>query len=113
MKLGDLVRHYRENPDTARVGKKWENLEYEQLLTEVHLGLAIEEIARRHKRPPTSIVYRLYIAGMILLYNGYKLHEAASLTTVAPFILLKFSKRVVFQETVHLKICINKNYKIN
>ena len=102
MTLGERIAILRKNPDTCRVGKKWENAEYEELLTELHQDISIEEIAKKHQRPVSSIIYRLYVAGAILLYHGYTLSQTTQLTKAHPFALLKFAKNMVIHETIQM-----------
>lgn len=99
MKLGERIALLRNNPKTSRVGLKWSIEEYDQLLAEIRGNVPIGEIAERHQRLPSSIVYHLYAVATFMIVNGdATISEASVLTGLDEDKLAKFCNNTITSE---------------
>lgn len=99
MKLGERIALLRKDPKTSRAGMKWTIEEYDQLLMEIKENHPIQEIAERHQRLPSSIVYHLYAVATFMIVNGEaSIAEASELAGLDQDKLAKFCDNTITSE---------------
>ena len=77
------IQKLRENPETSNVGKKWSEEEINDLLNEIKNNKSLDEIAKIHKRTPSSIKSKLMSIAIKLLEKNMDINEVSKVVNLS------------------------------
>jgi ATP-dependent DNA helicase PIF1 len=78
------IQKLRENPETENIGKKWDDVELNKLLSEVKNKMSFTDIAKSHKRTEGSIRSKLLALALYYINKKEKTIEEASEIVATP-----------------------------
>jgi len=93
------IQKLRENPETANAGTKWTEDEINNLLYEIKKNISLDEIAKIHKRTPSSITGKLYSISIKLLEKNMDINEVSKVVNLSVISIQDYMKKYPDKKT--------------
>lgn len=93
------IQKLRENPETANAGSKWSEDEINNLLYEIKNNISLDEIAKNHKRTPSSITGKLYSIAIKLLEKNMDINEVSKVVNLSVISIQGYIKKYPNKKT--------------